>query len=145
MMSPDKRLCAAQPVATAPGEVCYNAPQDRIDDATLLNQLLEFPALWEAISDPNLDMSCDFEEEPDGSSTFANMDMNFNHNFGSYTQDFSQYSDLQFNMLVNENQTPQSEPQDSLSNVVQVKKEEALWGRDGQDHSSTFTHCLCLL
>ncbi|XP_035479799.1 transcription factor RelB isoform X2 [Scophthalmus maximus] len=129
LLASDKRLCASQPVASAMGEVCYNAPQDsnnRTDDTNLLNQLLEIPAVWEMFSNPNIDMSCDFEEEPDGNSTFANMDVNFNQNFGSYTQDFSQYSDLQFNMLVNENQTLQLEPQDSLSNVLQVKKEEAL-------------------
>nr|QJQ40089.1 NF-kB subunit RelB [Trachinotus ovatus] len=111
------------------GAACYNAPQDtnnHTDETTIINQLLEIPAIWEAICDTNNYMSCDFVEEPDGNSTFANMGTNFNQNFESYTQDFSQFSDFQFNMLVNENQTPQSEPQDSLSNVVQVKKEEAL-------------------
>ncbi|XP_018557612.1 transcription factor RelB homolog isoform X2 [Lates calcarifer] len=127
MMSPDKRLCGAQPVVPAVGEACYNVPQDsNSEDTAILNQLLDNPALWEMICNPNLDLSCDLEELPDGNSTFANVDMNFNQNFSSYPQDFSQFNDLQFNMLVNENQTPQSEPQDSLSNVVQVKKEEAL-------------------
>ncbi|XP_062241894.1 transcription factor RelB isoform X2 [Platichthys flesus] len=120
-MPPDKWPCAGQPAVAAVGPVCYNAPQDSnncTDEATFFNQLLEMPALWEMI---------DFETEPDSNSTFTNMDVNFNQNFGSHTQDFSQYSDLQFNMLVNENQCVQSEPQDGLSaSEVQVKKEEAL-------------------
>ncbi|XP_053278955.1 transcription factor RelB isoform X2 [Pleuronectes platessa] len=120
-MPPDKWPCAGQPAAAAVGPVCYNAPQDSnncTDEATFFNQLLEMPALWEMI---------DFESDPDGNSTFTNMDVNFNQNFGSHTQDFSQYSDLQFNMLVNENQCVPSEPQDGLSaSEVQVKKEEAL-------------------
>ncbi|CAB1454663.1 unnamed protein product [Pleuronectes platessa] len=108
-MPPDKWPCAGQPAAAAVGPVCYNAPQDSnncTDEATFFNQLLEMPALWEMI---------DFETDPDGNSTFTNMDVNFNQNFGSHTQDFSQYSDLQFNMLVNENQCVPSEPQDGLS------------------------------
>ncbi|XP_047195548.1 transcription factor RelB isoform X3 [Hippoglossus stenolepis] len=119
-MPPDKWPCAGQPAASAVGAACYNAPQDsnnRTDEAALLSQLLEMPALWDMF---------DFEMEPDGSSTFTNMEVNFNQNIGSYTQDFSQYSDLQFNMLVNENQSLQSEPQDGLASEVQVKKEEAL-------------------
>ncbi|XP_023260790.1 transcription factor RelB isoform X2 [Seriola lalandi dorsalis] len=127
-----EKPCVTEPSFHFPqpqGAACYNVPQDtnsRTDETALLNHLLENPALWEAICDSNTDMPCEFAEDPDGNSTFANMDMNFNHNFGSYTQDFSQFSDLQFSMLVNENQTPQSEPQDSLSNAVQVKKEETL-------------------
>lgn len=80
------------------------------------------------ISDPGfpLSMPSGFDQGPNANSTFANMDMNFNQNFGSYPQDFSHYSDLQFNMLVHENQTPQSEAQDSPSNMVHVKKEEEL-------------------
>ncbi|XP_069391017.1 transcription factor RelB isoform X2 [Paralichthys olivaceus] len=120
-MPPDKwPLTSGQPAASAVGAGCYNVPQDSnncTDEAVLLNQLLEIPALWDMF---------DIEEEPDGSSTFPNMDVNFNQNFGSYTQDFSQYSDLQFNMLVNENQSLQSEPQDGIASAVQVKKEEAL-------------------
>ncbi|XP_034460311.1 transcription factor RelB isoform X2 [Hippoglossus hippoglossus] len=119
-MPPDKWPCAGQPAASAVGAACYNAPQDsnnRTDEAALLSQLLEMPALWDMF---------DFEMEPDGSSTFTNMEVTFNQNIGSHTQDFSQYSDLQFNMLVNENQSLQSEPQDGLASEVQVKKEEAL-------------------
>ncbi|XP_074498226.1 transcription factor RelB isoform X2 [Sebastes fasciatus] len=126
MMSPDERLCAAQPGASALGEMCFNEPQDsnNATDATaILNQLLEMPALWDMI---NSSMPSGFEQGSDASSTFANMDTNFNQNFGSYNPDFSQYSDLQFNMLVNESQTPQSEAQDSPSNMVQVKTEEEL-------------------
>ncbi|XP_060929035.1 transcription factor RelB isoform X2 [Limanda limanda] len=119
-MPPDKWPYAGPPAASAVGPVCYNAPQDsnnRTDEAALINQLLDMPAFLEMI---------DFDTGPDSSSTFNNMDVNFTQNFGSYTQDFSQYSDLQFNMLVNENQSVQPEPQDGLASEVQVKKEEAL-------------------
>lgn len=71
-------------------------------------------------------MPSGFEQGPDANSTLVNMDMNFNQNAGTYTQDFSHYNDLQFNMLVNENHTPQSEAQDSPSSMVQVKTEEEL-------------------
>lgn len=87
------------------------------------------PGLWEMI--PNMSftptMPSGFEQGPDANSTLVNMDMNFNQNAGTYTQDFSHYNDLQFNMLVNENHTPQSEAQDSPSSMVQVKTEEELW------------------
>ncbi|XP_044059971.1 transcription factor RelB isoform X2 [Siniperca chuatsi] len=125
MMSPDERLCPAQPVVSALEEMCYE-PQDSSNgnDATaILNQLLEMPALWEMI-EPS--MLSGFEQGPNANSTFANTDMNFNQNFGSYAQDFSHYSDLQFNMLVNESQTPQSEVQEGPSDMVQVKTEEEL-------------------
>lgn len=104
----------------------YNVPQDTTncnDEAALLSQLLENPILLEALCDSNIDMS--IEEDQDGGSMFPNMDMNFNH-FGSYNTDFSQFSDQQFNMLVNESQTAQAEPQDGLFGGVQVKK-ETLW------------------
>ena len=109
-MPPDKWPCAGQSAASAVGAACYNAPQDannRTDEAALLSQLMEMP-LWDM-----LEFQTDMEV-----------------NLGPYTQDFSQYSDLQFNMLVNENQGLQPEPQDGLANEVQVKKEEALWGGD---------------
>lgn len=130
-MSPDERLCAAQPVASALGEMCYNEPQDSnngTDVTAILNQLVEMPELWQIMSDPNLTLS--MLSGFDANSTFPNVDMTFNQNFGTYGQDFSHYSDLQFNMLVNESQTPQSEAQDSPSNMVKVKTEEELWGRD---------------
>ncbi len=130
-MSPDDRLCAAQPVASALGEMCYNDPQDSnngSDVTAILNQLVDMPELWQMISDPSLTssmLSC-LEQGTDANSTFPVVDMNFNQNFGTYGQDFSHYSDLQFNMLVNESQTPQAEAQDSPSNMVQVKTEEDL-------------------
>ncbi|XP_068567558.1 transcription factor RelB isoform X2 [Cebidichthys violaceus] len=131
MMSPNERLCAALPGASALGEMCYNEPQDSnngSDDTDILNQLLEIPLIRDMISDPSFTSftPSSFEQGPDASATFANPDMNFNQNFGSYTQDFSHYSDLQFNMLFNEIQTPQSEGQDSPSSMVQVKTEEEL-------------------
>lgn len=129
-MMPDERLCAAQPVTSALGEMCYNEPQDPnigTDDMNIINQLLESPAIWAMINDPNVTstLPAGFELGADVNSSFGNMDVNLNQNFGSYTH-FSHYNDLQFNMLVNENQPLQSEPQDSPSNVVQVKTEEEL-------------------
>ena len=129
MMSPDERPCAAQPGSSTLGAMCYNEPQDSdngTDATAILNQLLEMPALWDMISDPSFTSPAGFEQGPD--PAFANMDMNSNQNFGLYAQDFSHYnySDLQFNMLVNENQTLQPEAQDNSSNMVQVKTEEEL-------------------
>ncbi|XP_056297594.1 proto-oncogene c-Rel isoform X1 [Pseudoliparis swirei] len=131
MMAPNERLCAGQPGASASGDLGYNEPQDSSNgtDATaILNQLLEMPVLWDMISDSSFtsSMPSSFEPGIDAGSTFANQDMNLNQNFGSYTQDFSHYSDLQFNMLVNEIQTPQSEGRDSPSGMVQVKTEDEL-------------------
>lgn len=147
-MSPDERLCAAQPVTAAFGEMCFNEPQDSNNgnEAAIINQLLENPSFFEMLGDPTftLSMLSVFEQCPDPNSTFANMDMNFNQNFGSYHQDFSHYNDEQFNMLVTESQTVQTEAQDSLSNMVQVKTEEELWGRDSQDHVA-LSHLLCPL
>lgn len=122
-MSPDERLCAVQHGAPTLEEACYNEL-----DSALLDQLIERSELWAMISDPSftLSMPPGFEQGPDNNSTSVNADMNFNQNIGSYTQDFSHYNDLQFNMLVNENQTLQSEAQDSPSSVVQVKIEEEL-------------------
>ncbi|XP_015249213.1 PREDICTED: transcription factor RelB isoform X1 [Cyprinodon variegatus] len=51
------------------------------------------------------------------------MNINLNANYGSCPQDFSQFNDLQFNMLFNESQIAQSEQQD---NIMQVKTEEEL-------------------
>ncbi|KAI3354245.1 hypothetical protein L3Q82_018784 [Scortum barcoo] len=129
-MFSDERLCAPQPVASTVGEMCYE-PQDSnngSDMTAIINQLVEMPELWQMISDPSLTPSVPFafEQGPDTNSTFPGVDMNFNQHFNTYGQDFSHYSDLQFNMLVNENQTPQSEAQDSTSNIVQVKTEEEL-------------------
>lgn len=129
MMSPDERLCPPQPGASALGEMCYNDPQDyNATDAAILNQLLEMPGVLDMLSDPSfaLPVPSGFEQGPDANPTFANMDMNLNQNFGTYPQNFSVYNDVQFNMLVNENQTLQSEVQDSHSNMVQVKTEEEL-------------------
>ncbi|XP_035857032.1 proto-oncogene c-Rel isoform X2 [Sander lucioperca] len=129
MMSPDERPCAAQPGSSALGAMCYNEPQDSdngTDATAIFNQLLEIPEFWDMISDPSFTSPSGFEQGPD--PAFANMDMNSNQNFGLYAQDFSHYnySDLQFNMLVNENQTLQPEAQDNSSNMVQVKTEEEL-------------------
>ncbi|XP_041661291.1 transcription factor RelB isoform X2 [Cheilinus undulatus] len=132
MMSPDSRLFAVQPGAAALGEMGFSELQDSNGDndaSAILNELLENPALKELFSDPNLTsaMLNGFEQGSDVNAMFANMDMNnFNQNFGPYTQDFSQYSDLQFNMLVNESQTTQSNLQDNSTNIVQVKTEEEL-------------------
>ncbi|KAM9358998.1 proto-oncogene c-Rel [Symphorus nematophorus] len=131
MMSPDERLCAAQPGASTSGEMCYNEPPESnsgTDATAIFNQLLDMPEICAMIFNSSFTspMATGFEQGPDANSTFANMDLNFNQSFGVYPQDFSQYNDLQFSMLVNENQTTQSEAQDSSSIVVQVKTEEDL-------------------
>lgn len=124
----DERLCATQPAASALGELNYGELMDsnsNMDEAAILNRLLEIPRVWEMISEQSLatPVPLGFEQGLDPSASFVNMDTN--QNFGSYTQDFSHYNDLQFSMLVNENHTPQAEAPDGLSSaVVQVKTEE---------------------
>lgn len=117
-MSPDEGLCVLQHGAPPLDEVCYE----------LLDQLMERSEVWAMISDQSFNLSTPpgFEQGPNANSTSVANDMNFNQNIVSYTQDFSHYNDLQFNMLVNENQTLQSEAQDSPSSIVQVKIEEEL-------------------
>lgn len=103
------------------------------EDATLINQLLEIPEFVDLLSDPNFpSLSAGFEQGPDASASLANMDLTFNQNTASYIQDFTHYNDLQFNMLVNENQNVSSEVLDSSFPMVQVKTEEELWGRETQ-------------
>ncbi len=130
--------------------MCYNEPEDLNNDTeatAILNQLLEMPAIWDAVNSyqnfiPSVTPG--FEQGVDGNSMFANMDMNLDQNFGVYGQDFSQYNDVQFNMLVNEIQTPPTEAQESASSMVHVKTEEELWGRDSQEQSA-LTRPLCPL
>lgn len=102
MMTPDETPCTAQSTVAALPEMCHSDPQDSnpTDDAAILNQLMEMPEFWQVFSDPNFSL--------------PSTDVNFNPNFSSYLQDFSQYSDMQFNMLVCENHVPQSEQQDGM-------------------------------
>lgn len=118
--SPDERLCAGHSEGSALVEM-HTEPQDSNtipDDSAIINHLLEIPGLWDMLVDPDFSMPSGYEQ---------GVDTNFNQNFNqNYNENFSNYSDWQFNMLVNENQTPQSEPQENSSNVVQVKTEETL-------------------
>nr|XP_020480171.1 transcription factor RelB isoform X2 [Monopterus albus] len=130
MMSPDESLCVAQPGSSDLGDMGYE-PMDSnscIEDTALLNQLLEIPEFREMLTEQSFSysMPSGLEQGPDASSMFANMDVNFNQNFGPYTEDFSRLNDWHFSMLVNENQTPQSEPQSSPSEAAQVKTEQEL-------------------
>lgn len=130
-VGPEERLRAVQPITAALGEVAYNELLDlnnATDEAAIFNHLLEIPGICDLIYDQsfNSSMAPGFEQGPDANATFVAMDVN--QNFGSYTQDFSHYNDMQFNMLV-ENHAPQSEAQDCpSSSMVQVKTEEDLWG-----------------
>lgn len=126
MMSLDERLCAAQPAASTSGEMRYGEPQDAPEDMNLVNQWMDSPAFLEMLSDPTFMSSLisGFDQGTEANSAFSNMDGTLNPNFASYTQDFSHYSDLQFNRLVNESQSLQSEAQDG---GVQVKLEDELW------------------
>ncbi|XP_054651053.1 nuclear factor NF-kappa-B p105 subunit isoform X2 [Dunckerocampus dactyliophorus] len=133
VMSPSERPCSAQPGPSTLGEMCYTESQDSnmdTDDLALINQLLELPVFMDMLSDEAITSAIPsgFDQGPDGSQAFfANMDANRNQNFGLYTQDFSHYADLQFNMLVNENRNLQPpETQASPSNMVQVKIEDDL-------------------
>ncbi|XP_061136802.1 transcription factor RelB isoform X1 [Syngnathus typhle] len=115
--------CSAQAGPGPSGEMCYPEPLDaNMDskDMALLNQLMEMPALVDLFSDlPSVSAMPETSQAP-----FPNMDPN--QNLGLYTQDFSHYADLQFNMLVNGNWEMQTEPPASPSNVVQVKTEDDL-------------------
>lgn len=126
-MIQDERHCAAP---SNLGEMCFESQEANLgaEDMTIISQLLESnPEIWTLFSDANAasTLPSGFDPGMDISSSFANMDVNLNQNF-LYNQDFSHYSDLQFNMLVNENQTLQTEPQDCPTNVVHVKTEEEL-------------------
>lgn len=129
-MSPDEQLCAALHGGPVLGEMGLETQDSNssVEMTSLVNELLEMPALMKILSDPSLALAMpgSFDQLPDASSSFANIDMNFPQNFGSYPQDFTHYNDLQFNMLVNENQTPQSEAQDGPSDMAEVKTEKEL-------------------
>lgn len=112
------------PVVPGPfqGEACYMEPQCSniaSEEVSLINQLLEMPGFMDIFSDPNFctALPTGFDQGPDANAAFTNMDMNT----APYFQDFSQYNDLQFNMLVNESQTASSE---SSVPMVQVKTED---------------------
>ncbi|MEQ2177688.1 hypothetical protein GOODEAATRI_006167 [Goodea atripinnis] len=83
-----------------------------IDEQIVFSELLHF------LSEQNLPADMDTN-----SAVFPITNMNFNANYNTCPQDFSQFNDIQFNMLFNDNQIAQSEPQDS---VIQVKAEEEL-------------------
>ncbi|XP_027900972.1 transcription factor RelB isoform X1 [Xiphophorus couchianus] len=56
-------------------------------------------------------------------NAFPCLNVNLNANYNHFPPDFSQFNDIQFNMLVTDSQMAQSEQQDS---VMQVKTEEEL-------------------
>ncbi|XP_013878307.1 transcription factor RelB isoform X2 [Austrofundulus limnaeus] len=92
-------------------------PQGVCLDEVIINQLLELPELLNALSDSSLPCTPGL----DTSAIFDDLDMSFNQNFSNFQQDLAHINDIQFNMLVNENQNPQAERQDG---VLQVKTEE---------------------
>uniref|UniRef100_A0A3P9IXA9 V-rel avian reticuloendotheliosis viral oncogene homolog B n=1 Tax=Oryzias latipes TaxID=8090 RepID=A0A3P9IXA9_ORYLA len=94
-----------------------------LDETTLINQLLDMPEISQALSDPDFLSTLPCVFDPGLDTISATMNQNFNPNFGPYPQDFAHFSDMQFNMLVNESQNSQVEAQDSS---VQVKMEEDL-------------------
>ncbi|XP_075997339.1 proto-oncogene c-Rel isoform X2 [Genypterus blacodes] len=131
-------LPPAQPgVSSASGKMFYCDHQDSHlnqltyegpDEMAILNQLMEIPEVRDMLSEQSLvsSMSTGFDQGPDANATFANMDVNFNQNIWLYSQDMSQYHDLQFNQLVNESltQQPDATAQESPAHTVQVKREE---------------------
>ncbi|XP_041851546.1 transcription factor RelB isoform X2 [Melanotaenia boesemani] len=106
-MSPDERQHGNQ-------AMLYSDLGDSDIDEETVAQLINLPIISNILSDPNLVPSSGFDPVPDINPTFS---------FASYPQDFAQYNDFQFNMLVNEIQNPQSELQEGM---VQVKTEEEL-------------------
>lgn len=124
MMSPDNVPHAAQPAAPTLPDMRFCDTQDSNNDA-LFSQILETPEIWNLLSEFSSNLPDGFEPVPDVYPTIGTSDVNFNANLypNSYQQNFSQYSDMEFSMLVNESQIPQSEPQDPM---VLVKTEEEL-------------------
>ncbi|XP_057694525.1 transcription factor RelB homolog isoform X2 [Corythoichthys intestinalis] len=110
---------STQPGLAPLGEIVYAEPTDipiDSEEMDLLSQLLEMPGLMDMFSDPAAVV-------PDaGQASFGGA----NQNLGPYTQDFSRYEDLRFNMLVNENWNMQTEPQAGPSDSVHVKIEDDL-------------------
>lgn len=127
MMPADDRLSAPQPGTAPLPELFFPGPQDfsNDNDASLLNELLDNPTLRDILSDANfLSMHPGFDQS-EVNTMFANMDVNLNQNFSSHPQDFTHMNDWQFNRLVNENQIPQADAQDTSANI-QVKTEDEL-------------------
>ncbi|XP_008307344.1 uncharacterized protein relb isoform X2 [Cynoglossus semilaevis] len=122
-MFPDKRQCSDQLVAHALSETCFHMQQDSsdcTDDTAFVEQLL-----WDMLAnDESLEQ--ELSSLAGMETNLASMDTNFIQNSGMLTQDFCQNNDVQFNKLVNESQTVKSEPQDSVTNALQVKEEETL-------------------
>lgn len=122
----------AHPDPSALGDpVAYGDPQDvsllgqsyDMSDDLLLTQLLEMPSLQAMLLDPaalNSAAAALLEPGPNA-GTYVEMDV-FNANFGTYGQDFCQYSDMQFNHMVSESQ-PDPLAQEPCAKV-QVKTEE---------------------
>ncbi|XP_028321381.1 transcription factor RelB isoform X2 [Gouania willdenowi] len=129
-LSPDERPHLTQAAGPSMEETPYTEAQnpntnpDEINQL-LINQLLELPEFCHLFSDSSIsaNVPCGFDSAPPACTSFPNTSLHFNQNFGTHTQDFSHYSDLQFNMLVNESQNQQPEQPDGM---VQVKTEEAL-------------------
>ena len=79
----------------APDEL-FSQTQDSsnpTDDTMIINQLLEYPEILSVLNDPNFSLP----------NLDQGMDLNY-PDFNYFAQDFSQQTDIQFNMLVNENQ-----------------------------------------
>lgn len=93
MTVPDERLHVPHPAV----EKLFSETQDSKnanDDTMIINQLLEYPEILNVLNDPSLSMPNNID-----------LDVDMSHlNFAVLPQDFSQYTELQFNMLVNENQ-----------------------------------------
>jgi len=117
--------------ASALGDpVAYGDPQDvnllgqnyDMSDDLLLTQLLEMPSLQAMLLDPALTSAAAALLEPGtNAGNYVEMDV-FNDSFGTYGQDFCQYSDMQFNHMVSESQ-PDPIAQEPCAKV-QVKTEE---------------------
>ncbi|KAK2847270.1 hypothetical protein Q5P01_010269 [Channa striata] len=125
IMTSDESLCVPTFENSASAEMSYNEPSDSnsvTDEVALFNKLLEIPGVFDMIVDPDYGFSTSYEQEPD-----PNFTQNFTQNFTpNFNHNFAHFNDTQFNMLVNENQTLQSESQDNQFSSVQVKTEETL-------------------
>ncbi|KAM4742603.1 transcription factor RelB isoform 2-T2 [Anableps anableps] len=105
VMPSDESLLAILP----PAETAM-MDSSAVDEQTVFNELLHF------LNEQNLptDIAAD-------TSFYPYPNMNFNANYSACPQDFTQFNDIQFNMLFN--QIAQSEQQDT---IMQVKTEEEL-------------------
>ncbi|XP_054901620.1 transcription factor RelB isoform X2 [Poeciliopsis prolifica] len=98
-------------LAFLPTETGVMDPAAALDDQTILD-FIQFLTEQNSTGDSAAD-----------ANVFPCLNVNLNANYNHFPPDFTQFNDIQFNMLVTDSQMAQSEQQDG---VMQVKTEEEL-------------------